>query len=230
MNDARRRDLGGPVISEEARTLAKVLWDYHHVGSELPSKVDLLLVAGSHDERVAEYSGQLWKKIDARVTVASGGFGKITSGTSSEPEGRRFKRIMEEHGVPAGVILSEETATNTGENLTRTRALLESHHIAPPMTAIIVTKPYMERRALATALKQWPEVSWSVASPEIGFEEYPTEDVPEMRMIELMVGDLQRIKLYGDRGFQIPQEIPEYVWAAYHELVALGFDRQVIKD
>jgi len=44
-----------------------------------------------------------------------------------------------------------------------------------------------------------------------------------------MVGDLQRIDLYGKNSFQIPQDIPENVMEAYKRLVDNGFDRQLIK-
>ena len=97
------------------------------------------------------------------------------------------------------------------------------------ITAIIVTKPYMKRRALATAMKQWPEVRWWVSAPEITFDKYPNRDVPERQMIELMVGDLQRLEVYAGREFQVPQEIPTDVWDAYDALVALGYDQYVIQ-
>ena len=42
-----------------------------------------------------------------------------------------------------------------------------------------------------------------------------------------MVGDLQRIKLYAEKGFQVHQEIPDDVWQAFERLVALGFDKQL---
>ena len=45
-----------------------------------------------------------------------------------------------------------------------------------------------------------------------------------------MVGDLQRIKLYAEKGFQVYQEIPEAVWQAYEALVALGFTSQLVKE
>jgi hypothetical protein len=43
------------------------------------------------------------------------------------------------------------------------------------------------------------------------------------------VGDLQRIKLYPEKGFQTYQEIPGQVWEAYLELVALGYDQHLIE-
>jgi hypothetical protein len=44
-----------------------------------------------------------------------------------------------------------------------------------------------------------------------------------------MVGDLERIKLYPEKGFQIYQEIPEDVWAAFEELVNAGYTRHLVK-
>ena len=43
-----------------------------------------------------------------------------------------------------------------------------------------------------------------------------------------MVGDLQRIKIYPEKGFQVYQEIPADVWRAFERLVELGFDKQLI--
>jgi len=43
-----------------------------------------------------------------------------------------------------------------------------------------------------------------------------------------MVGDLQRLRVYAECGFQIQQEIPGEVWSAYEELVVAGYDRHLI--
>lgn len=97
-----------------------------------------------------------------------------------------------------------------------------------PQTFIVVQKPYMERRSLATFEKNWPGKSFVVTSPQITFEEYPTDEIPLDKVINIMVGDLQRIKIYPEKGFQTYQEIPEDVWLAYERLVELGFDKQLI--
>ena len=47
-------------------------------------------------------------------------------------------------------------------------------------------------------------------------------------VVSIMVGDLQRIRVYAEKGFQIPQEIPDEVWKAYEELVALGFRERLV--
>lgn len=86
----------------------------------------------------------------------------------------------------------------------------------------------MERRAYATFKKLWPEKEFIVTSPQIPYEECTTRFVSKEDCINIMVGDLQRIKVYPEKGFQIYQEIPEDVWNAYEELVSLGYDKHLI--
>jgi uncharacterized SAM-binding protein YcdF (DUF218 family) len=88
----------------------------------------------------------------------------------------------------------------------------------------------MERRTYATFRKVWPEKAAVVTSPPIPFEEYATADIPLDRVIHIMVGDLQRIRLYPAKGFQIEQEIPDEVWEAYERLVELGYTDNLIRD
>ena len=90
----------------------------------------------------------------------------------------------------------------------------------------------MERRTYATFRKLWPEKDAVVTSPRLGYEDYPNEEIPRERVIHIMVGggDLQRIRLYPAKGFQIEQEIPDGVWDAYERLVALGFTENLIRD
>ena len=54
--------------------------------------------------------------------------------------------------------------------------------------------------------------------------------VIQLKVINIMIGDLQRIRIYAEKGFQVYQEIPVEVWRAYEKLVALGFDQQLVKS
>lgn len=101
----------------------------------------------------------------------------------------------------------ENKSANTGENVDFTKRLLDEKGLKFD-TFILVQKPYMERRTFATFKKVWPEKSLIVTSPPISFEDYPNEEISKDKVINIMVGDLQRIKLYPGRGFQIFQEIP----------------------
>jgi uncharacterized SAM-binding protein YcdF (DUF218 family) len=206
--------------------LAGKIWDYHHLNHTL-EKSDVILVLGSNDLRVAEYAAELYLRDLAPLIVFSGNAGALTRERFDRPEAELFAEIALRKGVPESAILIEAESTNTGENVAFSRRLLESRGIDPE-SLILVQKPYMERRAYATFMNFWPGRRVLVASPPIPFSEYPTEDLPRDLVISIMVGDLQRIKIYPERGFQIAQEIPDDVWQAFEKLVELGYDKHLI--
>jgi len=214
------------MTSNETIGLAQVLWDYHHVNNSI-EKSDCILVLGSHDTRVAERAAELFLEGWAPLLIFSGGLGRLTDGVFAETEADKFAAIAVDKGVPAQSILIENRSTNTGENIIFTKALLKEKNLNPE-SFIVVQKPYMERRSFATFKKHWPYKKLIVTSPQISFEKYPTMDIPLERVINIMVGDLQRIKVYAEKSFQVYQEIPSYVWNAYEQLVKLGFDKQLI--
>jgi hypothetical protein len=47
-------------------------------------------------------------------------------------------------------------------------------------------------------------------------------------VVGIMVGDLQRIKIYPAHGWQIAQDIPDDVWNAFEELVRAGYTKYLI--
>jgi uncharacterized SAM-binding protein YcdF (DUF218 family) len=212
------------------RRLAEKLWDYHHMNHPL-KKSDALLVLCSHDVAVAERGAELWLEGWAPLLIFSGGLGVITSRMWSEPEADQFAEVAKRMGVPAESIVVENRSTNTGENVIFTRRLLAERGL-DPQTFILVQKPYMERRAYATFRQFWPEKEAVVTSPRATFDEYLAKytnpGLTKDDVVSIMVGDLQRIKLYPARGFQVAQEIPADVWAAYEELKAAGYDRHLV--
>ncbi|HEY5368672.1 MAG TPA: YdcF family protein [Hanamia sp.] len=215
------------MISTEIFALAQKLWDYHHM-NQVPEKSDCILALGSHDLRVAERAAELYLDGLAPILVMSGGLGNFTKEMWTEKEADKFAATAIKKGVPANAILIENRSTNTGENILFTQKLLEEKRLNPE-SFIVVQKPYMERRCFATFKKHWPDKKLVVTSPQISFEEYPTEEISMEKVINIMVGDLQRIKIYPRKGFQVYQEIPAEVWNTYEDLVTLGFDEHLIK-
>lgn len=213
------------IITNEVMLLAKKIWDYHHVHHTLV-KADCILALGSHDTRVAERAAELYHQGWAPLLIFAGGLGRLTEGLWTESEADLFARIAIEKGVSKEAIMIENRSTNTGENIHFVRQLLSEKGLEL-QRFIIVQKPYMERRAMATFEKAWPGKSFVVTSPEISFEDYPTPDITPEQVINIMIGDLQRIKVYPEKGFQTYQEIPPDVWQAYEKLVALGFNKQL---
>lgn len=216
----------------DINSLAKIIWDYHHT-NHMVEKADCIIVLGSHDTRVADRGAELYLNGLAPIIVFSGGLGRLTQGFWTKPEAILFSEIALKAGVPEDKILIEDRSTNTGENVLFTRELLYRKDIIPS-SVIAVQKPYMERRTFATFKKQWPELNVMVTSPQMSFEEYcdnsQCKDINRDEIINIMIGDMQRIALYARKGYQIYQEIPDHVWNAYEQLIKLGYTKQLITE
>lgn len=216
----------------DIQALAERIWNYHLMKHQLVP-AGAILVLCSHDERVAERGAQLFLEGWAPLLIFSGGRGAITQRLWDEPEAERFARIAIGMNVPAENILTEPNSTNTGENVRFTRQLLAERGI-DPHSFIVVQKPYMERRSYATFRNYWPEKPVQVTSPQVSFAEYLAQythsSLSPDDVVGIMLGDLQRMKIYPKLGYQIAQEIPDEVWSAYEQLVSAGYDRFLINE
>jgi uncharacterized SAM-binding protein YcdF (DUF218 family) len=208
-------------------SLAGKVWNYLKV-NDTPEPSDAILVLGSHDLRVAERGADLYLQGFAPLMIFTGGLGNFTKQMWTTPEADLFAAVARKKGVPDNAILVENRSTNTGENIKFTQKLLEDKGLFLN-SFILVQKPYMERRSYATAKQHWPHKKLLTTSPQISFMDYPNEEFSFGKVINIMVGDLQRIKIYPEKGFQVYQEIPADVWDAFEQLVALGFDKHLAK-
>jgi uncharacterized SAM-binding protein YcdF (DUF218 family) len=214
-------------------TAAQKIWDYMLMHQTL-KKADMIFVLGNSDTRVAEYAAQLYLDGLAPVLLC-GGSGSIHNHKARRiqfvgtTEAEVFTDIAIKMGVPREAIIVENKSQNTGENYEFAIEKLKERGISPKRI-ILVQKPYMERRAYAAGKKWWPELELIVTSPLIPFEKYPTELRNKEDVINSIVGDLQRIKEYPKRGFQIEQDIPTDVWDAYEYLISRGYTERLIQN
>lgn len=210
-------------------SLAKIVWNYHLMHQQL-QKCDAVFTLCSLDPRVAERAAQLYLEGFGGLLIFSGGFSEITRSMFEGSEADHFAAIARRMGVPEDRIIIENKSTNTGENVRFTYDLLKSKSLHLH-SFILVQKPYMERRTYATFKKQWPDLDTqiTVTSPQIPYEKYFNDENPKDLTINLMVGYLQRIKEYPKKGFQIEQNIPARVWEANQQLIALGYDKELIR-
>ena len=190
-------------------------------------KCDVVIAMGSHDLRVAAYAAQLVLDGWAPLLICSGGFGRLTRGIWQESEAARFAAAAVEKGLSRKKIIQETRSTNTGENLLYSKALCAEQNI-PVHTALLVHKPYMELRVWAAALKIWPDLQAVISSPPIPFEEYHTEDISLEQVIHILAGDFQRILVYPEKGFAVPQPVPKEAMDAFDMLVTNGYTRHLI--
>lgn len=128
-----------------------------------------------------------------------------------------------------GAAILENKATNTGENAVFSYELLEKQGSTTVGSLLMVTKPYMERRALATFEAQWPEKTTRlyVTSPQLGMANYVNDEHPFREVVVVMLGDLQRIIDYPARGFQSAQHVPKQVLDAAELLKAAGYTKHL---
>ncbi len=144
-------------------------------------------------------------------------------------EAEHYRERAMELGVPADAILVEPRARNTGENIRFSRALLEERRVSVS-SVLLISKPYEERRAYATARKLWPEVEWLSASTPMSLTEY-VDSIGDARLvIDMLVGAQQRLMVYPQQGFMIEECIPYDVTAAYERLRDGGFTSRLVPD
>jgi uncharacterized SAM-binding protein YcdF (DUF218 family) len=212
---------------------AKILWNYMHMNHKL-EKADLIMVLGSIDIRVAYYGADLFLEGYSDKILFSGGIAHqsdLLKTTWENSEADQFAEVAIAKGVPESSIYKEGRAENTGQNIKYAFELIKNENWNIKRI-ILVQKPYMERRTYATFMKQWPgdEIEIMITSPQLDFDEYFNEQIDKETTINLMVGDLQRIKDYPAKGFQIYQEIPEIVLESYNKLIEAGYVKHLIKD
>lgn len=209
------------MISAQVWADAQRLWDFQQMGHELrPCSVAIGL--GSHDLGVADTAADLYHRGMMPLIVFTGATSRTTRERMPRGEAEHYRERAVESGVAAGAILVEPRARNTGENIRFSRALLEEHGV-PVSSVLLISKPYEERRAHATACKLWPEAEWVSASAPTTLAGY-VDSIGDARLVlDMLAGAQQRLMVYPQRGFMIEQHIPDDVAAAYERLRGAGF-------
>ena len=209
----------------------QIIWDYLCL-AQTPKPADCIVGFGNFNTDIARRAAELYHQGLAPKILFTGGLGRNTEGLLPEPEAVRFARVAMDCGVPACDIILEDKSTNTKENILFTRARLEESGI-PTNHILGVHQPFMERRIRAAMGVYWPELNFSVTSPQVTIPEYleraRIQGISENASVSVIVGDFQRMELYARLGYQLPQEIPQDAWDAFHRLVAMGFDKQLAK-
>ncbi|HEY1640521.1 MAG TPA: YdcF family protein [Streptosporangiaceae bacterium] len=213
-------------MTEDEWRDAGVLWDYHHLRHELRACAAGIGL-GSHDPGVAAEAARLYHAGLVPVLVFSGATTPTTYGRFPRGEAVHYREHARSLGVPESAILVEPTAVNTGQNIDRSRALLERAGItAGPV--LLISKPYMERRAYATCRQVWPGAEPVCASEPASLADYARRIGDPRLITDMMVGDVQRILEYPRRGFAISQPVPDSVLGAWRRLIRAGFTSRLL--
>ena len=137
----------------DAQTLEKagVIWSYMSAAKSL-EKSDAVVVCCSYDLRVCDHACELIDSGYSDTLVLSGKAGNWTRHIWSETEAQIFYERAISNGIDEGKIFLEPEATNFGENITFSRAI-----IPDAKTVTFVTKPNSLLRVKLTAEANWPE-------------------------------------------------------------------------
>ena len=219
-------------VEPTLRRAAEAVWEYLRLVHE-PAPADLILCLGSHDTAVPRHAAALWRGGWAPLIAISGGIahtGDLANPGWGRPEAEVFADLAEASGVPRDAMLLETRATNTGENFALTRALLAERGHPVPRRVLVVAKPYMTRRALATGPCAWPGPEYRAGCEAVDLWNYLARDPDPARTLHLMAGDLHRILVYPRLGFQLPQDVPSGVLRALGIMVAGGYGGHLPSD
>ncbi|MEV7542078.1 YdcF family protein [Streptomyces sp. NPDC089915] len=214
-------------ITEDQRHAAQLIWDYHQMRHE-PRPCDAAIALGCNDLGVSTYAAHLYETGLFPTLVFTGGNSAATIGVFPRGEAVHFQEHALALGVPAHAMLLEPKATNTGQNVSYAREVLTAAGVRPS-SVLLITMPYMERRAFATCRAQWPEVEVVCSSAPLSLDDYLKGMGDGESVISMMVGDLQRVIEYPRQGFAIAQNVPDDVCAAYESLVREGFTSHLIQ-
>lgn len=206
-----------------------VLWRCLRRPSEM-KKADCIVGFGNYNCDIGIRAAELYHEGYAGKVLFSGGLGRNTLGLQTTTEAERFAEAALRCGVPERDILIENRSTNTAENILFTKKLLEDHGIRAARL-IAVHQPFMERRIASAFDVTWSDVellttSFAIDIPTF-FAHAVAYGVTEKMVVEEVVGDFQRMELYADKGWQSRQEFPAEAWAAFRQLVALGYGGQL---
>ncbi|MFF2557077.1 YdcF family protein [Nocardia sp. NPDC058058] len=196
-----------------------------------PKPVDLGIGLGSHDPDVPVYTTELYHRGLFPTIVFTGANAPGTVEAFPRGEAVHFRDRALELGVPDSAILVEPEATNTGENIDFTRALIEEHTaLGPIRTVLLISRPYQQRRSYAICRKRWPGVEVTCAARPLPLDEYVARIGDANRVINMLVGDTQRLWVYPANGWAIEQPIPTAVRKAFACLVAAGFSARLLPE
>jgi uncharacterized SAM-binding protein YcdF (DUF218 family) len=213
-------------VPHELRADVETLWAYHDMHHEL-RPVDVGIGLGSHDLGVATYTAELYQQGLFPRIVFTGANAPTTIEKFPRGEAVHYRDHAISLGVPTEAISVETQAANTSQNLTYSRAILEQAGITP-QSILLISRPYQQRRAYATCRKVWSEVDVLCGSRPQPLDDYVDSIGDVDRVINMLVGDTQRITEYAKRGFAIEQDMPDKVQSAYKRLVTAGFTERLI--
>ncbi len=194
----------------------KTLFDYLYLKSDTIIPAEYIVGFGHFDMKISERCARLYLEKYAPQIIFTGRFG-AGSADLKKPEAQTFASHVKEKfdDFPASVILIEDQSTNTSENIDFVNDRFFIHH--PDITrVIIVANAYRQRRVYLTCIKHLPDITFINAPPD-------TTYVKEIQLFKdkgenlnrLLIGEIDRLLLYSQKGYMADPEIPKDIYQIY---------------
>lgn len=183
------------------------VWDYL-ARADPPEPSDVIFVFGSQDLSVPRRAAELYRAGHASTVLVSGRFGPMTAEVFDKAEALVFRDELIRHQVAGDAITIEVEAGNTLENVRFGMAALRAVG-QRPQSALLVSKPFVTRRCLATFRQQHPDVTVRGCPPAGSAEE--RRDRSWVAFASRLVAELQRLERYAASGDIAPQVVPVWV-------------------
>ena len=169
-------------------------------------RCDAIFVFGTTDGNVARHAALLYRQKKAPRIILTGMYGSIRtegpSGFSSEAE--YLTSVAEKEGVPKESMILEPKARNTYENVIL--GIQACKEIAfYPKTLILVSAPYLLRRAKACFAKNSPEIKTYGSAMSVN------DDYFTSYRIERIKGELPRLVKYAEGGTIVSTIVPDEI-------------------
>lgn len=194
----------GELCGQAYVELLEPLWSYLLV-SDAPVGSDVVFAFGCGDLRVPQRAANLHLDRWAPHVLVSGGVGRRAGELFGASEAVVFARHLRWLGVPSTAILTEDRASNTGENVTLGMRALARAGVRVGRT-LLVAKPFVMRRCAATFRRRHPLVE-TVCCPPPG----PMLDFVEgtrPAFAARLVAELDRLDRYPQLGYIASQPLP----------------------
>ncbi len=210
----------------------KTIWNYMVLNQEL-TKCDLIIGCGCYDKQIPVLCAELLKAGYAPKIIFTGGLGKITQELFPKSEAETYRDIAVSCGVDPEKILIENKSTNTGDNFKFSAVLIAENNLKANKI-LIVHRGIYQRRTLNVAKTILRDSEIFITAPPVTFEEFITflehsTDEEVERSISVIVGNIQRLIIYPQFGWQTEEEIPLNVLKAYKILKEMGYDKYIYK-
>lgn len=165
-----------------------------------PERVDLIFVLGSREMNVIKKAVELFHNNFSPMLLISGGIHENRTYTTKEAD--LFKEYALQQNISESNIIIESDATNTKENFTFTKKLIEEKIGFKNLNKVmLIIKNFHCRRALMTAKQWWPKHIEYIIIPimderNIQPDNWWLNEISKTRVLD----ELRRISEYAIKG------------------------------